>query len=110
MHDRTAIGCRLCVTHVNTMLFYLCLSFSSRKLERDRTIVSMPLKEEKEILKQIQKLERTKRQIVEFQAYNKMAQEKKVRIHIRTIAFLWYRCHTVLGSLKVSSILTKFFF
>jgi hypothetical protein len=42
----------------------------------------MPLKEEKEILKQIQKLERTKRQIVEFQAYQEMAQEKKVRIGV----------------------------
>jgi hypothetical protein len=40
----------------------------------------MPLKQEKEILKQIQKLERTKRQIVDFHAYNKMVQEKKVRI------------------------------
>jgi lipid II:glycine glycyltransferase (peptidoglycan interpeptide bridge formation enzyme) len=76
---------------------YLCLF---RKLERDRTIVSMSLKEEKEILKQIQKLERTKRQIVDFQAYNEVAQEKKVCII--SVAFLWYRYHTILGSLTRS--------
>jgi hypothetical protein len=84
LHDRSiylSIRRFIHLSFVALSIFFVL----DRKLEHDRTIVSMPLKAEKEILKQIQKLERTKLQIVDFYAYNKMVQEKKVRcIRIRS--------------------------
>lgn len=38
----------------------------------------MPLKDEKDLLKEIQKLERAKRQIDEYKAHQELMQEKKV--------------------------------
>jgi polyribonucleotide nucleotidyltransferase len=60
------------------------LSISShsfcRQLERDRTTKSMPLKEEREILKQISKAEKIKREVQAFEAYDKTIKSRKVKV------------------------------
>jgi hypothetical protein len=48
-------------------------------LERERTITSIPLAEELEILKQINFAKKSKLQLEEYNAIEKQIQEKKVR-------------------------------
>jgi len=51
-----------------------------KKLEHDRTIVSISLKEEKEILWQMSRVEKLKRQVEEFQSHDKKIKAKKAEI------------------------------
>lgn len=48
-------------------------------LERQRTINSMPLAEEREILKQIARVQKKKREVEVFENYDAQLKEKKVR-------------------------------
>lgn len=56
------------------------LKFSHSDLERRRTTTSLPLAEEKDILRQISMIERTLIQIEENQDHECLIQQKKVRI------------------------------
>jgi rRNA processing protein Krr1/Pno1 len=58
----------------------ILLRFIFRQLERDRTEKSMPLKEEREILKQIGKAEKTKREVQEYNIYDKSIKDRKAKI------------------------------
>lgn len=53
-------------------------STCARALERERTITSIDLKQEREILKQIHRLEKVKREVQAFEAHDKLIKNKKV--------------------------------
>ena len=55
------------------------------QLERDRTIVSISLKQEKEILWQMSRLEKTKRLVEEFQAYDQKVKAQKAEIATKSL-------------------------
>lgn len=51
-----------------------------KKLERDRTMVSLPLKQEKEILWQMSRIEKLKRQVEECEAFDGHIKAKKAEV------------------------------
>ncbi|KAL7567631.1 hypothetical protein ACA910_000225 [Epithemia clementina (nom. ined.)] len=51
-----------------------------KKLERERTIVSIPLKQEKEILWQMSRVEKLKKQVQEFETFDAEVKEKKAQV------------------------------
>jgi len=52
-----------------------------KKLEHDRTIVSIPLKQEKEILWQMSRVEKLKRQVEDFEEYDTKVKAKKAEVN-----------------------------
>ena len=58
---------------------FLTLSVIHRELEKQRTITSMPLAEERQILKEINYTKKQKLQLDEYNAIDKEIQEKRVR-------------------------------
>lgn len=83
--------------------FELCHNYATRaltnttvhrKLERERTIHSLPLKDEREILRQIHKCERIKGSIIEFQDYDHKIKQTKV-IHEHSLSTTVIRALTI---------------
>jgi hypothetical protein len=60
-----------------SILFSHLISFSSA-LERKRTIKSIPLAEERQILKEISVIKKSKAIVEEYRSYDKTIQETKV--------------------------------
>jgi uncharacterized coiled-coil DUF342 family protein len=61
-------------------LFYFLKILSA--LERKRTITSVPLAEERQILKEISKIKKSKLEVEAFLAHDKAVQETKVSSNI----------------------------
>jgi rRNA processing protein Krr1/Pno1 len=56
-----------------------CIHSVFRRLERERTAKSMDLKDEKEILRQMSRAEKTKREVQEFETYDKAIKDRKAK-------------------------------